>query len=528
LGKPVPQLGSSGKRVSRLSLALGFLAAYLLLDQISFIHPLQELNITPWNPQPALAVALMLINGWRWIVWVFATVLAAEFVVRGLPVPLSSAMVLSGILSCGYAGIAILLRGPFDIALDLASRRDVLRLAAAIVVGAGATGVLYVGVLSLGHFIVWTDFAGALLRYWIGDSIGMLVTLPFLMLLADHRRRRELRMLVVQREVLLQFALVIALLFIVFARGELEQFKYFYLLFLPLIWIAARRGLAGAILAVSLIQAGIIVFITVEGHQTLTVFELQTLLLALVLTGLSLGASVDEWRFASERLARSQQLTAAGEMATALAHELNQPLTALSTYADAIRLLAESGKDDKTSLIDTAERIRRVATRSADIVSRFRSLAATSSNQTEYLPISDPLQRAIDALSERITHTRAVLHVNLASELPLLRLDRNRIAFVFQNLIANALEAIDDAAPGDRNVVITVRADGKHVMLTVCDSGSGIDPAAIDKLFEPFYTSKVTGMGLGLAISRSIVESHGGRLWAEPAEYGTFHVRLPV
>ena len=93
-------------------LALGFFVAYVLLDRVSFIHPLQEFNITPWNPQPALAIALIARFGYRWVAWVFVTVLSAEFVVRGLHVPFGEAMVLSAILTAGYTGIVWLLQGP--------------------------------------------------------------------------------------------------------------------------------------------------------------------------------------------------------------------------------------------------------------------------------------------------------------------------------------------------------------------------------------------------------------------------------
>jgi two-component system sensor kinase FixL len=522
-------LAPTGALANTLRIAIGFFALYLLLDQLSFIHPLEELNITPWNPQPALAVTLLVLYGQRWIGWLFVTVFAAEFVVRALPVPFPSALVLSVILTCGYAGIAWLLRGPFDIALDLTSRKDVLYLATAVVLGAGAAGMVYIGALCLGNFIAWSDYSQALLRFWIGDSIGMLVALPLLLLLANPRRRQELWTLVKQTEVRLEIALVVATLLLVFAKGELEQFKFFYLLFLPLIWIAARHGLAGAIGAVAVIQAGIFVSVLINDPATVTVIELQSLLLALILTGLFLGVTVDEWRFASERLARTQQLTVAGEMATALAHELNQPLTALSTYADAIGLLVRRASGADTPLIETAERIKRMANRSADIVARFRDLASTCASKAERIPIAAPLQAAIEATREHATEVGANIDVQLAADLPPLELDRERIAFVFQNLIANALDAIQDGSDAARKVEIRIRRDGRnHLAITVHDSGSGIRTELSDKVFEPFYSGKAKGMGLGLAISRSIIESHAGRIWAEPAAHGIFHIRLPL
>jgi len=512
-----------------LCLAFVFSGAFLLLDQISFIYPLRELNITPWDPQPALAVALLYLMGRRWIPWTFLTVLASELMVREIQVPVVDVFVLPAILTGGYAFIAGLLRGPFEMSADLASRKDVLNMITALALGAGATGLFYVTALSASELLAWGQFPEALFRFWLGDSIGMLVTLPVLLLLAEPGRRQEAIGLIRNRAAIVPFGLVIAALFIVFAREEAEQVKYFYLLFLPIIWIAARHGLTGAIGAVALIQAGIIISVVGSDHETIAVVELQTLLLSLVLTGLFLGVAVDEWRFASMRLARAQQLTAVGEMATALAHELNQPLTALSTYADAIRLLARSSSAGSERLIETSDSIRRVATRCADIVARFRALAPSPAPQMQKVLVEAPLRDAIEALQERAERIGAAIDVRIAPGLPELELDRERISLAFRNVIANALDAARERTDVLPKVAIEVSRESRnHIRVTIRDSGRGVALAMIEKVFQPFYSGKAQGMGLGLAVSRSIVESHGGRLWAEPGGSGIFHMRLPV
>jgi C4-dicarboxylate-specific signal transduction histidine kinase len=247
------------------------------------------------------------------------------------------------------------------------------------------------------------------------------------------------------------------------------------------------------------------------------------------MTGLLLGVTVDEWRFASERLARSHQLTVASEMATALAHELNQPLTALSTYADAIRLLAASPQRDAASLTDVAERIQRVASRSACIVGRLRSLGSTCRNRIEPVPLEAPLHDALAALAERTTRAGATVEIERLDALPPVRVDRGRITFVFQNLLRNALDAVEQCPPDARKVVITLRReDATRVGISVRDTGPGVSADMAETIFEPFHSGKAMGMGLGLALSRSIVESHGGRLWPEPGRHGLFHVRLPL
>jgi signal transduction histidine kinase len=512
-----------------LPLGVAFFVAYVLLDRVSFIHPLQALNVTPWNPQPALAVALMVLYGRTWIPWVFVTVLAAEFLVRPLGVALGHAALFSAILACGYGAIAWLLRGPFAIAVDLTSRKDVLHLAAAVVAGAGITGLVYVTALGASGFVPSGEYLQVLFCFWVGDSIGMLVTLPLLLLLADSGRRSELAALFKRREVLVQIAVTAVLLGLVLAMDELERFKFFYLLFLPLVWIAARHGLVAAIGAVAVIQAGIIVAVVVQNNETMTILELQILLAALVLTGLLLGVTVDEWRFASNRLARTQQLALASEMATALAHELNQPLTALSTYADAIRLLAAKEGSASSALVDAAERIQRVATRSVDIVGRLRGVGGGCRRSAERMSVEEPLGAALAETGERATRLGVTIEVKQTAQLPPLTLDRDRMALVFQNLLGNALDAIEDCADCQRSIAIVLALEpGRYLGVTISDSGPGVRPQLAEKIFQPFYSGKAHGMGLGLAVSRSIVESHGGRLWAQPGSRGVFRIRLPL
>lgn len=510
-----------------LRLAILFAAAYFLLDRISFIYPLHELNITPWDPQPALAVALLYLKGWRWLGWVYATVLVSEFVWHDVPVRLLPAILLTAVLTAGYALVAALMRGPLEVTPQLANRQDIVHLVACVVLGSGVTGLFYVTLLCAGHLLMWSSFPEALFRFWLGDTIGLLVTLPLLIFLVDPSLRRNLLALLANRSAVLLCMLVVAVLAFVFLRDESQQYKLFYLLFLPIVLIAARHGLAGAVVAVAMVQAGIIVAVLSSDHEIIEVLELQTLLLCVVLTGLVLGVAVDEWRDASQRLARSRQLTAVGEMATALAHELNQPLTALSTYSDAIRLLAGAAPTEQRTIVDTAERIRRVATRCAEIVARFRALAPTRPTHTERSALDATLRASVEASNERIERTGARVHVDIATDVPPLPIDRERMAFVFQNLLANAIEA--SASSASRHIDIAVRRDGrKHVRVTIRDTGPGITDEMIERIFEPFFTDKAEGMGLGLAISRSIVESHGGRLWAEPAAHGVLHVRLPL
>jgi two-component system sensor kinase FixL len=218
-----------------------------------------------------------------------------------------------------------------------------------------------------------------------------------------------------------------------------------------------------------------------------------------------------------------------GEMATALAHELNQPLTALSTYADAIRLLARNHGAEQLPLVQTADSIRRVATRCADIVARFRAAAPGRAGGSRPVRLEETLRAAIDAVGERAERIGATIDFDCHEPLPELTLDPDRICLAFRNVLANALDAARERTDRPPRVAIEVRREGReHVVVTVRDSGRGVPLDMIERIFEPFYSGKAQGMGLGLAVSRSIVESHGGRLWAEPGDTGVFHFRLPA
>lgn len=297
----LPALAPTG---AALLLGAGYVIGYLALDWLSYIHPLQQYSITPWNPQPALAVALLVMGGQRWLPVVFLAVVCAEWLVRSATASWPSTLLIAAVMSLGYASIASALSGRFAINLALDSRRDAIRLVAVAAAGALLTGILYIAaLLAAGIGPMDTPFI-ALIRFWIGDAVGILVTLPFIFMLAVAMRRAEMRHMLARPEMIAHGALTAISLASVFTLPAAEQVKVFYVLFLPLIVIATRHGLVGSTLATLVIQAVIIVTGEVAGYQTLTVFELQGLLIALTVTGLFLGVTVDERRRAEAELAR--------------------------------------------------------------------------------------------------------------------------------------------------------------------------------------------------------------------------------
>jgi signal transduction histidine kinase len=512
----------------RLLLGGGFVVCFVLLDWVSFIHPLQAFNITPWNPPPALIIMLLVAFGITWLPLVFGTILASEFLVRGLPDPPLATALLSALLAACYGAIAVAVGRVASIEHRYVTLRDLFRLIVVVIIGALCTGVAYIGTLVVMGLMPLEAAMPALVKFWIGDGVGILVLLPLLLMATDARRRQQFRRMVSDPETLLQAVAIGLALWVVFGWMEAEQFKYFYVLFLPLVWVGVRHGLIGAAMAVVMIQGGIILAVQLSGHPTLTVFELQTLLLALVVTGFALGTTVDERRRADEDLRQSLRLAAAGEMAAALAHELNQPLTALSGYARSCQLLADAPGDCRRELNEALQKLIAEARRSADVVRRLRDFFRTGSTRLEAVSLARLAQSAAESMAERALASGVAIECSVQPGVPEVLIDPVQIEVVLRNLVANAVEAAAQSVRNTKTVAVEVRATSGFAQVSVIDSGAGIAADQTRQLFEPFVTTKASGMGLGLAISRAVIEGHGGRLWAEAADQGIFRFTLPI
>jgi PAS domain S-box-containing protein len=223
----------------------------------------------------------------------------------------------------------------------------------------------------------------------------------------------------------------------------------------------------------------------------------------------------EELRLAREELARAGQAASLAELSASIAHEVNQPLAAIVANSHACHrwLSAEPPNLDRAKI--TAERIIRDANAAADVVSRIRALFRQSTDTRKSTTLSGVIAEANQLMAEEATRRRIRMELALETDLPPVALDRVQVQQVLVNLIRNGMDAMDTTL-GDRIIGIDVHRVADLVQVEISDGGRGIQ--APDKIFEPFFTTKEHGMGMGLAICRSIVESHGGRLWAEPNE----------
>jgi len=352
------------------------------------------------------------------------------------------------------------------------------------------------------------------------------VTAPLLLAAADRERRSGMLALARRRETLVQALVLAGTLWLIFFGLGGDPGHHFYALFVPLIWIAARGGMNGAIVATAIVQLGVVAGIHAESMPDLPVPEIQALVAALTLTGLYLGMMVDERERAAESLRQTLRLAAAGDMAGAIAHELNQPLTALSNYGQSALMLLSRG--DAAQLPAVIGRMLDESQRASEVVRRLRDFFRAGTTRLEPLQAAE-LEGAVRRIAQQIIGARPVaLEVLSDPELPALYVDRMQIELVLRNLLANAVEALEKDGRPDKRIRVRLHSpDPQHVGVVIADSGPGLEADMLERVFEPFVSGKPTGMGLGLAISRAIAEAHGGALEARPAPHGEFHLVLP-
>jgi len=230
-------------------------------------------------------------------------------------------------------------------------------------------------------------------------------------------------------------------------------------------------------------------------------------------------------------LAHVSRLSVMGEMATEIAHELNQPLSSIVNYGNACRRLLKSSNPDADDVDVALHGVIEQAQRAAEIIRRLRSFLAKGDSRRSTADINELVREVCKLADADIRAHRTRLTLRLGTGLPLVRVDIILIEQVILNLVRNAIDAMAEVAGGRRELRIdTARAAGNRIQVDVTDTGPGIGPDVVQRLFEPFFTTKQSGIGMGLAICRSIVEGHGGQLWVTPDHIGgaSFHFTLPV
>ncbi len=231
-----------------------------------------------------------------------------------------------------------------------------------------------------------------------------------------------------------------------------------------------------------------------------------------------------------ERLQATSRLITMGEMASTLAHELNQPLAAITSYNSGCLNLLMDGSADPHELLEIHERLARQARRAGEIIRRVHDFVRRSEPKRETLDVNEVIRDAVGLLEADTRKRRIRVHTDLAGRLPEVAADPVMIEQVIVNLVRNGMDAMNDSPRERRTVRISTSEEGGHLIVRVADQGMGVPPETARRLFEPFFSTKQEGMGMGLNICRSIAELHHGRLGFEPNPDGgtIFILSLPV
>jgi signal transduction histidine kinase len=501
-----------------VEIAIAYLAGYVLLDWLSYVHPYAAFGITPWNPPTGLSFALILLFGVEFLPWLLIAPVLADGIVRGFALPLPAEIAASAIIGGGYAAATTLLLTPrlrFDPALT--TRRSLLLLLTAAIVGTAVVSGLYVLMLVAFGLLPAGEFPSAALRFWVGDMIGVAVLTPFLLVLMTRRRPLHLSW-----EAVALLTVVAAAMFAVFGFAGAFRFQLFYLFFLPVIWTAVRFGLEGVTVGLLLTQVGLIAAIHYTEDSAADVTSYQALMVVLTLTGLAVGVLVSEQqrtqqqlRINQEALNRAFRLGSMGEFAAALAHEINQPLTAVANYARVAR-----DAPSVAAASEAADRVIAQVDRAAEVVRRLRNFIRLGQGETGRAQIRNLVDAAVSYCRAELDRQGVEVQVRIARDLPAVSVDAVQIEQVLVNLLRNSAEALSDAGRHDGRIVVTALRDGASVAVEVRDNGPGFDPGVAERAAAPFTTTKPEGLGLGLSLAKSIVEAHGGTLSIESGAFG--------
>jgi PAS domain S-box-containing protein len=223
----------------------------------------------------------------------------------------------------------------------------------------------------------------------------------------------------------------------------------------------------------------------------------------------------EELRNAQAELAHVTRVMTMGQLTASIAHEVNQPLAGIITNASTCLRMLAADPPNVDGARETARRTIRDGNRASDVIKRLRALFSKKDPTTEAMDLNEATREVIVLSSGEIQRNNVVLRAELADDLPFVKGDRVQLQQVILNLVRNASDAMSTIDDRPRQLLIrTERDEGDRVRLTVTDAGTGFDPQVADRLFEAFYTSKSDGMGMGLSLCRSIIESHHGHLWA--------------
>ena len=326
-------------------------------------------------------------------------------------------------------------------------------------------------------------------------------------------------------------------MWLIFSFERANEYHFFYLLFLPVSWIAMRTGFVGAAAGVCVVHLLLLAFISWGGYPASTFMGYQLLVLALAFNGLLLGAVVDERRRSDELLreqhaevVRMTRHATAGAMGVSLAHQISQPLSNVAMYLHVGRQLLADKPAEPAPIAESLEKATGQLRQAKDILERLRDFVSRGTLRPAPTDLG-ALTRKVVALAEDDARAHGVSVRLEAASVPPVTVDALQLEQTLINVINNAIDAAAEAGRLPGCVTVRVAALDKGVRIEIEDNGPGVSDVVAKHLFEPFVTTKPSGMGLGLALSRELIGAHGGTIdWERirPDGGARFTIELPL
>jgi two-component system, LuxR family, sensor kinase FixL len=522
--------GWAGGLLGTAILGASYLAVYVLLDWLSTIEH-NPFATYSWNPNSGASFAAMVIFGPRMLPFMFVAPLIGDLVIPQFPLPLSLEVAATVLIGGIYGLAALFLLHPrrrFDRSLQ--SMSSLIVLTFTVIVSTALVAVGFIAIVAASGALQTADFGPAVATYWVGDMIGIMVMTPLALVLWTRRFAEWM-----SAEILLQLAAIMAALVVAYGYWTVEHFPYFYVLFVPIVWMAVRTGIEGVCLGILAAQLCCIAGFHAFPNEIPQMPKMQALMLVLAFTGLFAGGLVTErrrteavLRLHQESLARLARFGSVGELAAAVAHELSQPLMAAGIYTRLVDDALRTGHGDANEAAETARKAAAQVERAAAVVRRLRALVRLDHSNRIVCRVDRIVKETIDLCQPDLDRVGVKIQQAVAAGLPPVMVDVLQIEQALLNLVRNSIDAIGKGNDGTIAIEAALR-DADFVEVSVCDSGPGFTPDRAANPFLPLCSTKKGGLGVGLSLSRSLVEAHGGRIWLDAKARGAaMHFTLPV
>jgi signal transduction histidine kinase len=497
------------------------------LAAIAFIYFwLAKLGLTPASinasaspvwPATGFALAILLLRGYR--VWPAIFVGAFLANVSSTGSIYTSAVIATGNSLEGIVGAFLINRWSDDVR-TFTTPAGIVKFALISSAATAISPAIGVSSLSFGGYAEWAGFGPIFISWWLGDLAGALVVAPVLVLWANDPgtpASETIAIFVVAASIgLIAFSPVI--------EQTVNRTPLAFLAVAPLVWTALRRDPRDTSTA-ALILAGFAVWGTSVGGGPFSwagfnesFVLLVMFIVSAAIPSLMLSAMAAELRNSHRTLKRKvEERTHQLELANfALTHEINQPLTGIVTRAGAASRWLRAEKPNLENAVAALQAIVAAGHRANDIITSVRAMFKNVAPEEVSIDINQIVLTVLSTARVELQNHDVELQIRLNEHLPTVQGDKVQLQQVVLNLVMNAIEAMQSVRPRALKVQ-TDQTKAGMVRVLIEDTGTGIDPTNLDRIFKPLFTTKATGMGMGLAICHSIIESHGGRIWASPA-----------